>query len=257
MTSMLGDQIRQWRQHRRMSQMALALEAEMSTRHLSFIETGRSQPSREMVLRLAETLDLPLRGRNALLLAAGYAPLHAERPLDDPQLAAARCAIELVLTRHEPYPALAIDRQWTLIAANAAVSRLIGTAAPHLLAPPVNVLRLSLHPEGLAPAIRNLGEWRGHLLERLRRQIAATADPALVALLGELSAYPTREGAGMTDALAGVVVPLHLSTPAGDLAFISATTVFGTPLDVTLDELAIEAFYPADDRTAERLRMAA
>lgn len=257
MKTMLGDQIRHWRRHRRMSQMALALEAEMSTRHLSFIETGRSQPSREMVLRLAETLDVPLRGRNALLLAAGYAPLHAERALDDPQLAGARRAIDLVLKGHEPYPALAIDRHWTLIAANAALSRLIGAAALHLLQPPVNVLRLSLHPEGLAPAIRNLGEWRGHLLERLRRQIAATADPSLATLLAELSAYPTREGAGTTDALAGVVVPLRLATPAGDLDFISTTTVFGTPLDVTLDELAIEAFYPADDRTAERLRMAA
>jgi transcriptional regulator with XRE-family HTH domain len=253
MTSMLGNQIRQWRQHRRMSQMALALEAEMSTRHLSFIETGRSQPSREMVLRLAEALDLPLRGRNALLLAAGYAPLHAERSLDDPQLAGARRAIDLVLKGHEPYPALAIDRHWTLIAANAALSGLIGAAALHLLQPPVNVLRLSLHPEGLAPAIRNLGEWRGHLLERLRRQIAATADPSLEMLLAELSAYPTREGAGMTDALAGVVVPLRLATPAGDMNFISTTTVFGTPLDVTLDELAIEAFYPAEEHTAERL----
>lgn len=250
----LGDQLREWRQARRLSQMALALDAEVSTRHLSFVETGRAQPSRAMVLRLADRLDVPLRARNAMLLAAGFAPLHPERPLDDPELAGARRAVELVLRGHEPYPALAVDRHWNLVAANAAVAPLIAGAAPALLAPPVNVLRLSLHPEGMAPQIRNLGEWRAHLLERLRRQIAATADSGLAALLEELAGYPSREGAGSADELGGVAVPLRLASPLGELRFLSITSVFGTPLDVTLAELAIEAFLPADAETADRLQ---
>lgn len=250
----LGDQIREWRRRRRLSQMDLALDAEISTRHLSFIETGRARPSREMVLRLADQLELPLRERNALLLAAGFAPLYAERTLDDPALAAARRAIDLVLKGHEPWPALAIDRHWHLVAANAAVAPLLAGCAAHLLEGPVNVLRLSLHPEGLAPRIRNLGEWRAHLLERLRRQAAATGDAGLDALVAELEAYPFPDGAGQLDELGGVAIPLRLATPLGELSFLSTTTVFGTPLDVTLDELAIEAFYPADAVTAERLR---
>lgn len=251
--SALGEQIRHWRQHRRVSQMTLALDAEISTRHLSFIETGRSQPSREMVLRIADTLEVPLRARNALLLAAGFAPLHGERALDDPELGAARRAVDLVLKGHEPYPALAIDRHWNLVAANAAVMPLLGAAAAHLLEAPVNVLRLSLHPEGLAPTILNLGEWRAHLLERLRRQLAVTADPGIAALLAELAGYPSREGAGTQEAFGGVAVPMRLMSSVGELNLISTTTVFGTPRDVTLDELAIEAFFPADDATAERL----
>jgi transcriptional regulator with XRE-family HTH domain len=257
MQKAVGEQIRDWRQQRRLSQMDLALDAEISTRHLSFIETGRAQPSREMVMRIAETLDVPLRARNALLLGAGFAPVHAERGLDDPELAAARRAIDLVLKGHEPYPALAVDRHWNLIAANAAVAPLMAGAVPHLLEAPVNVLRLSLHPEGLAPAILNLGEWRAHLLERLRRQVTASADPVLAALLAELSAYPSRDGAGSHDAFGGVVVPMRLASPVGELSFISTTTVFGTPLDVTLDELAIEAFFPADAATGERLHQLA
>lgn len=250
----LGDQIKEWRRRRRLSQMDLALDAEISTRHLSFIETGRAKPSREMVLRLADQLDVPLRERNALLLGAGFAPVYAERALDDPALAAARRAIDLVLKGHEPWPALAIDRHWHMVAANAAVAPLLAGCAPHLLEGPANVLRLSLHPEGLAPRILNLAEWRAHLLERLRRQAVTTGDAMLDALVAELEAYPFPDGAGQLEDLGGVAIPLRLASPLGELSFISTTTVFGTPLDVTLDELAIEAFYPADVVTAERLR---
>lgn len=249
----LGEQIRHWRQQRRLSQMDLALDAEVSTRHLSFIETGRTQPSREMVLLLAEHLEVPLRARNAMLLGAGYAPVYSERPLDDPQLAPARRAVELVLKGHEPFPALAIDRHWHMVAANAAVAPLLAGVAGHLLEGRVNVLRLSLHPEGLALRIRNLGEWRVHLLDRLRRQAWLTSDPALAALLDELSAYPSAEGAGDVGGFGEVAVPLRLATPIGELRFFSTTTVFGTPRDVTLDELAIEAFFPADEETLARL----
>jgi transcriptional regulator with XRE-family HTH domain len=254
----VGDLLREWRQRRRMSQLDLALEAEVSTRHLSFVESGRAQPSREMVLHLAEQLDVPLRERNMLLVAAGFAPVFRERPLQDPALASARRAIDLVLKGHEPYPALAIDRHWTMLAANAAVARLVGGVDPSLLGPQVNVLRLSLHPGGLSSRIANLAEWRAHLLERLRRQIEASADPVLAELLKELQAYPA---AGSRSApappageLAGVVVPLQLVTEAGTLALFSTTTVFGTPVDVTLSELALECFYPADAATAEALR---
>ncbi|AQR73891.1 helix-turn-helix domain-containing protein [Sphingomonas sp. LM7] len=249
----LGEQIKHWRQQRRLSQMELALGAEISTRHLSFVETGRAQPSREMVLLLAEHLDVPLRERNAMLLGAGYAPVYSERPLDDPQLAPARRAVELVLKGHEPFPALAVDRHWHMIAANAAVAPLLEGVAGHLLEGHVNVLRLSLHPDGLAPRILNLGEWRGHLLDRLRRQAWLTSDPVLAALLDELCGYPSVEGAGQVDGFGEVVVPLRLQSSLGELRLFSTTTVFGTPRDVTLDELAIEAFFPADAATLERL----
>ena len=177
-----GDQLRLWRQQRHMSQLDLALEAEISARHLSFVETGRSRPSREMVMRLAETLSLPLRGCNALLLAAGFAPAYRERPLDDPALGAARDAVQRILDGHMPYPALAVDRHWNLVAHNAVVPLMFDGVAPDLLAPPSNVLRVSLHPDGLAPRITNLAEFSGHVLSRLRRQAAAAGDPALVAL---------------------------------------------------------------------------
>jgi transcriptional regulator with XRE-family HTH domain len=254
----VGDLLREWRQRRRMSQLDLALEAEVSTRHLSFVESGRAQPSREMVLNLAERLHVPLRERNVLLVAAGFAPVFRERSLGDPALVSARRAIDLVLKGHEPYPALAIDRHWTMVASNAAVARLVDGVAASLLAPQVNVLRLSLHPEGLAPRIANLAEWRAHLLDRLRRQIEASADPVLVDLLAELEAYPCRAGGPRKPhpaaALDGVVVPFQLVTDAGTLSLFSTTTVFGTPVDVTLSELALECFYPADAATAEALR---
>jgi transcriptional regulator with XRE-family HTH domain len=254
----VGDLIREWRQRRRLSQLDVAVEGEISTRHLSFVETGRSTPSREMVLHLAELLDVPLRDRNRLLTAAGYAPMFPERALDDPALEAAREAVALVLRGHEPYPAIAVDRQWTLVAVNGAVAPLTAGIAPALLQPPVNVLRLALHPEGLAPRIANLPQWHGHLLARLRRQVDSTGDPGLDALLTELAAYPSANAlAGLSHGrrdYAGMVVPLELVTDAGLLAFFSTMTVFGTPLDVTLAELAIEAFFPADAETAERLR---
>ncbi|WP_019585919.1 helix-turn-helix domain-containing protein [Deinococcus apachensis] len=255
--SAFGDLLRGWRQRRRLSQLDLAGDADISARHLSFVETGRSTPSRDMVLRLAEQLDVPLRERNALLLAAGYAPMFAERPLHNPALCAAREAVQAVLTGHEPYPALAIDRHWTLVAANQAVGPLLVGVAPELLAPPVNVLRLSLHPGGLAPRIVNLGEWRLHLLTRLDGQIGRSGDPELEALRRELAAYPFAEHlqeAAPIPAHASVFVPLRLEVPQGSLTLLSTTTVFGTPLDVTLSELAIEAFFPADAATGERLR---
>jgi transcriptional regulator with XRE-family HTH domain len=259
-TPRVGDLLRDWRQRRRLSQLDLAIEADISTRHLSYIETGRARPSRDMVLALAEELGVPLRERNVLLTAAGFAPVYPQRSLDDPSLQAARQAIDLVLKGHEPYPALAIDRRWILVASNTAVTPLLAGIDPALLQGQVNVLRLSLHPKGLAPRIGNLVEWRGHLLERLRRQIELTADAALIALMAELKSFPVPQkskphGAdGQLGAYGGVVVPLHLRTEAGDLSLLSTTTVFGTPVDVTLSELALECFYPADTQTASALR---
>ncbi|HEY0885458.1 MAG TPA: helix-turn-helix transcriptional regulator [Ramlibacter sp.] len=252
-----GDHLRHWRQLRRLSQLELAALAELSSRHLSFIETGRSLPSREMVLRLAARLEVPLRERNALLVAAGYAPMYRERPLDHPDLADARRAVETILASHEPYPALAVDRHWNLVAANRMVPHLLAGADPALLAGPVNVLRLSLHPKGLAPAIVNLGQWRAHLFERLAQQIHATADPGLAALRDELRGYPAPEGAQdvhLAGEHMGVVMPLRFRTPGGELSFISTTTIFGTPVDVTLQELALETFFPADAQTGAALR---
>jgi len=251
-----GAQLREWRQRRRLSQLDLAGDADISTRHLSFVETGRSMPSREMVLRLADRLEVPLRERNRLLTAAGYAPMYAERSLDDPALKAARAAIELVLKGHEPYPALAVDRHWSLVSYNRAVLPLLAGAAPALLQPPINVLRLSLHPQGLAPRIVNLAQWRAHLLARLRQQVAVSADAVLAALADELRSYPAPADGGQELVEAGVVVPLVLRTDAGTLSFISTTTVFGTPVDVTLSELALETFFPADDATGAALRAA-
>ncbi len=256
----VGDLLREWRQRRRLSQLDLALEAEISTKHLSFVESGRAQPSREMVLHLAERLEVPLRERNVLLVAAGFAPVFRERQLADPALASARQAVDLVLKGHEPYPALAVDRHWTMVAANAAVAMLIGGADASLLEPPVNVLRLSLHPKGLSSRIANLAEWRAHLLERLRRQIEVSADPVLAELHEELRGYPVPAAARACASptpqseFADVVVPVQFATDAGTLSFFSTTTVFGTPVDVTLSELALEAFFPADAATAEALR---
>ena len=252
-----GEHLRAWRLRRRMSQLDLAGEADISTRHLSFVETGRSVPSREMVLRLAERLEVPLRERNALLVAAGYAPMYRERPLDDPALAAAREAVQLILKSHEPYPALAVDRHWNLLAHNALVPHLLAGVAASLVQPPVNVLRLSLHPEGLAPRIANIGQWRHHLFERLRQQIQATGDTQLQALEQELRTYPMPPDGDATrleGEVLGIVVPLRFRTPSGVLNLISTTTIFGSPVDVTLQELALETFFPADAFTGEQLR---
>ncbi len=248
----VGDQIRTWRGRRRLSQLDLALDAEISARHLSFIETGRSRPSRAMLLRLAERLRLPPRERNSLLVAGGFAPASPARALDDPALAAARAAVDKVLAAYEHFPALAVDVLWNLVAANGGVAPFLADVAPELLQPPLNVLRLSLHPEGLAPRIENLAEWRTHVFLRLEEQIEASADPVLAALLDELRAYPG--GTCRTAEPAGIAVLLRLR--AGDrlLSFLSMTTIFGTPIDITLSELAIEAFLPADSATAEFLR---
>jgi len=255
----VGELLRDWRKRRHQSQLALALEAGVSQRHLSFVESGRAQPSREMLLRLAEQLDVPLRARNRLLHAAGFAPVYPERPFADPALDAARRAVDRVLAAHEPFPALAVDRHWTLVTANRAVAPLLVGASPALLAPPVNVLRLSLHPGGLAPAIVNLGQWRSYLLQRLTRECEVAGDAKLDDLLAELKGYPVPSRAPSRSTVAAhadarVFVPLELETPAGVLSFISTTTVFGTPVDVTVAELALESFFPADVSTAEYLR---
>ena len=260
-TPPVGELLRQWRHRRGFSQLDLACEADISARHVSFLETGRSLPSRSMVIHLAERLDIPLRERNGLLVAAGYAPVYPEHKLDDPALRAAREAVDLVLTGHEPYPALAVDRHWTLVAANRAVAPLLAGAADELLRPPVNVLRLSLHPDGLASRIGNYSQWRGHVLTRLARQVDVSADPVLASLHEELKSLPVIPGAfeaeaGMDGGHADVVIPFRLRTGTGLLSFFSTTTVFGTAVDVTLSELAIEAFFPADAATAEALRRA-
>jgi transcriptional regulator with XRE-family HTH domain len=254
----VGTLLRDWRQRRRLTQLDLALDAGVSTRHLSFLETGRSRPSSDMVLHLAEQLEVPLRERNQLLLAAGYAPVYGQRTLDDPEMRPVREAIELVLRGHEPYPALVVDQQWEMLAANRGVGLLTADVAPHLMEPPVNTLRVTLHPEGMAPHILNLGEWRAHLLARLERQMTATGDPALANLFRELSAYPApppppgRHGnAGLADE---IVVPLRMAAGEHELSFFSTVTTFGTAVDITVAELAIEALYPTDAATAEHLR---
>ena len=249
--------LREWRQRRRMTQLDLALEADISAKHLSFLETGRAQPSREMVLNLAERLDMPLRERNALLMAAGFAPVFGERPLSDPTLSKAKEAVELVLKGHEPYPAVAVDRHWNIVFANKPAGILIAAAAPELLQPPVNIMRLSLHPKGLAPQIANFHEVRAHLIARLKRQIDLSGDAQLAELLREISAYPKpsrsvvpiREGSADD-----VVIRTIIDTPAGRLSLFSTMTIFGSPVDVTLSELAIESFFPADSETAAILR---
>ncbi len=252
----IGVQLRQWRERRRYSQLELAGLAEISTRHLSFVETGRSAPSRDMVLTITDHLEVPLRERNRLLLAAGYAPVYAESAFDAPQLASVRSALRQVLDGHEPYPAIVFDRAWNLVEANSALSLFTGLMAPHLLAPPINVLRAGLHPDGLARHIVNLGEWRAHLLTRLGRQIEITADPGLAALHRELSAYPCAEPEPAVE-LPGpgeILVPLRIRAGERELRFFSIIATFGTPMDVTLAELAIESFYPADPATVELLR---
>ncbi|MET1111177.1 MAG: helix-turn-helix transcriptional regulator [Allosphingosinicella sp.] len=249
---LVGNQIRIWRSRRRLSQLDLALDAEISARHLSFIETGRSRPSRAMILRLAERLRIPPRERNVLLVAGGFAPAQPARALDDPELAAARRAVDKVLAAYEPYPALAVDLHWNLVAANAGIAPFLADVAPQLLQPPLNVLRLSLHPEGLAPRIENLAEWRGYVFRRLEEQIDVSADPVLAALLEELRAYPG--GVAVSGETNGIAILLKVRQGPHLLSFLSMTTVFGTPVDITLSELAIEAFLPADSATADYLR---
>jgi transcriptional regulator with XRE-family HTH domain len=250
-----GMLLRDWRRRRRLSQLDLALEAGVSARHLSFLETGRAKPSREMVLHLSEQLEVPLRDRNQLLLAAGFAPAYAERAIDAPEMAAVREALERILKGHEPYPAVVVDRWWDLAAANAGIALFTSAVAPHLLEPPVNALRVTLHPEGMAPRILNLPEWRAHLLDRLHRQVAVTGDDRLAALHEELGAYP----GGETTLAAhepGIAVPLRVDADGTELSFFSTISTFGTAVDITLAELAIEAFFPADEQTRAYVRSA-
>src|SRR3954462_7274590 len=256
----VGALLREWRRRRRLSQLDLALEAGVSARHLRFVETGRSRPSAGMLLHLAEQLDLPLRDRNALLLAGGYAPVFGQRGLEEPEMEGVRATLDLVLRGHEPYPAVVVDRHWGLVAGNRAVALLTDGVAPELMAPPVNVLRVSLHPDGVARRIANLPEWRAHLLDRLGRQVVATGDPALAALFDELSALPGGAPARVGEdawAAGEVAVPLQLRAGDAVLSFLSTMTTFATATDITLAELSIESFFPADAATAHAGRAVA
>lgn len=252
-----GQQLRDWRRRRGLAQLDLAVQSNVSARHLSFLETGRANPSREMVLRLGEQLDVPLRERNTWLAAAGFTPEFTEAPLDAPSLTTIRSTMLQILKGHEPNPALVIDRHWNMIAANASVAPLIGDFSPELFPPPVNVLRLTLHPRGLAPRIRNLRVWSSHVLARLARQMQFDRDPRHRTLFGELQGY-CRQHHGIAPlparGPAPLVVPLELAYGDDTLSLISTTTVFATPSEITTSELAIESFFPADEATAERLR---
>jgi transcriptional regulator with XRE-family HTH domain len=253
----VGDHLRHWRRLRRISQQTLAGEADLSPRHLSCVESGKASPSRELVLRLCERLAVPLRERNAWLLAAGYAPLYRERSLEAEDLQAARRAVQHLLDSHEPWPAVAFNRHWEMVLCNRMVAPLLEGVDPVLLTPPVNLLRVSMHPRGLAPRIVNLDQWRTHLFARLRQQVSATGDPGLAELLAELQAYPGQaphEAARLEGEHPGVLMPFLLRTPHGPLNLISTTTVFGSPVDITLQELALETFFPGDEDSARRLR---
>ncbi|MDQ3811431.1 MAG: helix-turn-helix transcriptional regulator [Chloroflexota bacterium] len=252
----IGQLLRGWRERRGLTQLELALRAEVSTRHLSFVETGRASPSREMILHLADQLDVPLRERNQLLLAAGYAPIFSEASLDSPHMAAVRAAVRKILLAHEPSPAVVVDRHWNVLDANSGLSIFTECIPAELLKPPINVMRLSLHPQGAAPSIINLRQWRAHLLGRLRREIARTADAALVRLYDEVRGYGGAASAAQLE-IPGpgeVVAPLRFRGRDQELVFFSTVAAFGTPLDVTVAELAIELFFPADSATAEALR---
>jgi transcriptional regulator with XRE-family HTH domain len=245
----IGPLLRDWRQRRRLSQLELALTANTSARHVSFIETGRAQPSREMVLRLAEHLDVPVRARNTLLVAAGHAPAYSETPLNAPEMRDVRAAIDTILAGHEPYPALVMDDGWNLVASNTGMTALLDGIDPELLKPPINVMRLALHPRGAAPRIVNLAQWREHLLARLYRQISASGNAQLQALYDEVVAYGSPVDLPEQPSAADLVIPMRIRAGEAELSFFSTIATFGTPMDVTLTELAIETFFPADDAT--------
>ncbi|GAA1527219.1 helix-turn-helix transcriptional regulator [Actinomadura kijaniata] len=249
----VGDLLREWRHRRGLSQLDLAIQADVSARHVSFVETGRTIPSSAMVLRLAEHLGVPLRERNRLLVAAGHAPVVRERPLEDPDLASARDALEQILRGHEPYPALAVDRRWNLLSANAAIDVFLEDVEPSLLEPPVNMMRLGLHPDGFAPRLRNLDQVRAHLLPRLARQVAGSGDPELSALYEELLSYGPEDDPPPPDP-ADIALPLRIRHRGAELCFINTVTTFGAAFDVTLEEIAVEAYFPADDATARFFR---
>ena len=252
----VGSLLRDWRQRRRLSQLDLSNEAVVSARHLSFVETGRSKPSRELVLHLAEHLEVPLRERNTMLMAAGYAPTYRETVLDAAEMAPVRDALDKILAGHEPYPAVVVDRHWDLVSANApALAILTEGLAPELLDPLPNAMRVSLHPDGLAPRIVNFDQWSAHLMERLNRQLAASGDPDLAELITELRTYPgVVEDEVGSDPAAQLFVPLVLRAGPGELRFFSTIATFGTALDITIAELSIESFFPADEATAAALR---
>jgi transcriptional regulator with XRE-family HTH domain len=256
-TARFGDLLRDWRQRRRLSQLDLAVEAQVSSRHLSFVETGRSQPSRELVIDLAEQLDVPLRERNALLLAAGYAPVYRETPLDTDEMTPVREALDRLLRGHEPFPAVVTDKRWDLISANRPAQAVLSEGvAPELLAPPVNTLRVCMHPGGLAPRIVNFAEYSAHLMEQLHRQAALTADPRLFEMEKEFRAYPGVQEADGHDLTSAIFVPFILRAGDVELSFFSTLTTFGTALDITMAELTIEALFPADAATAAAVRAA-
>jgi len=254
----IGSLLREWREDRRRSQLDLAIDVGVSTRHLGFVETGKARPSPELVLALAEHLDVPLRERNTMLLAAGYAPRYHNTPLDDAAMAAVRTALDQLLQAHDPYPALVVDRHWNLVQANDGALGLVAGVAEHLLGPPLNIYRVTLHPEGMAPRIDNLAEWAHHLLATLDRQVAATRDPELRALLDEVGAYrniAALDTAWRTPtAVPTVVVPLRLRVGDEVWSWFSTNTSIGTPADITLDELHVELFHPADELTATAVR---
>jgi transcriptional regulator with XRE-family HTH domain len=253
----IGELLRSWRRQRNLSQLELALGADVSSRHVSFVETGRAQPSREMVLRLAGELEVPLRDRNTLLLAAGYAPIYPERSLDAPEMTPVRQALDRFLRAHEPYPALVVDRHHNLIAANDALDLLLDGVSPGLLEAPANAMRIALHPEGMAPRTLNLAEWSAHLLHRVRRETQISGDPQLAGLYDELTGYPGVSTVPTHPNIqpADILLPLKLLDLDGksELAFFSTLSTFGTAADITVSELAIEAFYPANAHTAMRL----
>ena len=248
-----GTLIRWWRERRNLTQLELSGLSEVSTRHLSYVETGRARPSSRLVMQLCEHLRVPLRRRNEILLAAGFAPAYAEHRLADAPLAAVNAAVTVILAVHEPLPALAVDGHWEMIAATSAVEALTAGCSPALLEPPVNVLRLSLHPDGMAPNIVNLGQWRAHLISRLEGQLLATGDPVLADLLTELRGYPGGEEYDVVNHASQVLIPLRYRMGDTEMSLLSTTTVFGTPTEITVSELAIEAFYPADVATAAAL----
>jgi transcriptional regulator with XRE-family HTH domain len=257
----VGPQLREWRSRRRVTQLELALDAGVSARHLSFVETGRSKPGREMLLRVLDRLEVPFRERNQLLLAAGHAPAFPERSLQDPELEPVRDALALVLEGHDPYPAMAVDRAWNIVATNSAVTRLTAglDIDPALLEPPVNAVRVSLHPRGLAPLIVNLAGWRAFFRERLARQLAITGDDEVAALLAELAAYPDaprEDGPARDPGADGTIGPLRVRAPdgRGELCFLGMFATFDTPFEVTTSELAIELLFPADSATAQALQ---
>jgi transcriptional regulator with XRE-family HTH domain len=252
-----GKHLCEWRRRRRLSQLELALRTDVSQRHLGFVELGRARPSRGLVLRLAEELDIPLRERNVWLVAAGFAPVFHETPLHDASLKPLMAAIGHTIAAHKPFPAFAIDRQWNVVASNAALPELYEGVSAELLQPPVNVMRLTLHPDGLAPRILNLDAWEDHLLTRLRREVELTADPRLCDLLREaetLHRPPGRQA--HADPPPALAIPLRVQTRLGTLSFFSTVTVFGTPVDVTISEIALELLYPADRETDLAVRAA-